>query len=528
MRSTFQTKIQDKRVYPVLDAIAALFGSLMRRLFVDLYVRGCKPSECKKRYIARYGLTARQFNSIAYELAGRVRAAEKSRKLRIAALEGQIAAAEKAIRRLRKEEKRLASCKGKAAGMKPHERVARRWRVRRALHQKKRRLCMLQDRLHRLRREQEHQSPPSLCFGSRRLFRAQFYLAENGFISHDEWLRKWREARSNAFFCIGSRGEKGGNETCTLLRDGTLRLRVPPALEKQYGKYVLIPGVRFPYGQEVIEAALATGQAISYRFVRKHGVWYLLATTERPVPEPVTSRHAGAVGVDLNPDRVAVAEVDRSGNPVASRDIRIQVQGRRREQVQAILGDVVADVVAWARGAGKPVVVERLDFRAKRARLREVSDRYARKLSHFAYATFHALLASRAAREGVEVIEVDPAYTSKIGKAKFMARYGLSPHAAAAVAIARRGLGFRDRLRSGSARPLPARNRGRHVRSNRSRFLNVCGFSPAHAQRPSEGGPGRGIPLSAAGDSLQRDGLAWAPGCDPPARIAGSAVRPAS
>ncbi len=65
-----------------------------------------------------------------------------------------------------------------------------------------------------------------------------------------------------------------------------------------YGAHVVIPGICFPYGQEVIEAALAAGQAISYRFVRKDGVWYLFATTERPASERVTSRHAGAVGVD--------------------------------------------------------------------------------------------------------------------------------------------------------------------------------------------------------------------------------------
>jgi len=79
--------------------------------------------------------------------------------------------------------------------------------------------------------------------------------------------------------------------------------------------------------------------------------------------------------------------------------------------VLAALGDVV-DVVAWA--------------------LREVSDRHARKLSHFAYASFHALLVSRAAREGVEVIEVNPAYTSVIGK---IARLLLSPARAQTGAV---------------------------------------------------------------------------------------------
>ncbi len=534
MQATFQTRIRDERVYPLLDAMAALFGRLMRRLFVDLYVRGRKISECKRLYIARYGVTARFFNALAYELKGRVKAAGEARGQRMATLQDHIAATEKAIRHLQKEDRALASGKGKAADLAPHERAERRWRVRFRLHQKKRRLAMLRARLEA---EQAHQGPPSICFGSRRRFRAQFHLEESGFASHAEWLRAWREARSGSFFCLGSKDETGGNQTCTLLPGGALRLRVPGALAHRWGTHVWLSGIQFPYGQEVIDAALSAGQAISYRFVRKEGVWYLFATTQRPAAERVTGREAGALGVDLNPDRVAVAELDRFGNPVAARDIPIRVQGRRKEQVLASLGDVVADIVAWARTSGKPVVVERLDLRAKKARLSEVSDRYARKLSHFAYASFHALLASRAAREGVEVLSKNPAYTSVIGKVKFMARYGLSPHGAGAVAIARRGLGFGERLRSGNALPLPGRNRGRHVWSDWSRVLpSVRGRRLTHAlyQRSSEGSPGRGEPLSASAPAgggphgPGRDGLAWVPGCDPPARTVGSTVRPAS
>ncbi|BDG60475.1 IS200/IS605 family accessory protein TnpB-related protein [Caldinitratiruptor microaerophilus] len=466
-------------------------------------------------------------------MKGKVRAAEETRQQRTRTLQGQIESTEKAIRKLQREDVALAKGSGQARKLPPHERVERRQRVRFRLHQKNRRLAMLRARLEAA---ENHQGPPSLCFGSRKLFRAQFHLAENGYASHDEWLQAWRKARSDSFFCLGSKDEAGGNQTCTLFPDGTLRLRVPNALAGEYGTHVLIRGVRFAYGQDVLGAALAAGQAISYRFVRKDGTWYLYATTERMPAPVVTHRQAGAVGVDLNPGLVAVAEIDRSGNPVGTRHIPLQIQGRRREQVLATLGEAVADVVAWAKAAGKPVVVERLDFRTKKARLREVSDRHARRLSHFAYACFHALLLSRAEREGVEVITVNPAFTSVIGKVKFMARYGLSPHAAAAVAIARRGLRFGERLRSGNARPLPARNRGRHVWSDWRRILpGVRGRKLTHAlyERPSEGGPGRGVPLSATvpagvgSHGPERDGLAWVPGCDPPARTVGSAVRPA-
>lgn len=534
MTATFQTKIKDEHVYPVLNAIAVLYGRVLRLLYVDRYVRGRPLKECKQEYIARYGLTARQFNAIVYELHGKVRAARESRQHRMATLRDRIAATEKAIGRLQKQDRALASGKGKAAHLTPHERAERRCRVSCRLHQKKRRLAILRARLEA---EQGHQGPPSLCFGSRTLFRAQFHLAENSFACHAEWLRAWREARSGSFFCLGSKDETAGNQTCTLLPDGTLRLRVPHALAGQYGTHVVMSGLRFPYGQEVIDAARAAAHAISYRFVRTDGAWYVHATTERPAAERVTSRQAGALGVDLNPHLVAVAEIDRVGNPVAARSIPVRIEGRRKEQVLAALGDAVADVVAWAKSAGKPIVREGLDFQEKKARLRDTSPRYARMLSHFAYSAFSALLLSRAEREGVEVIDVNPAYTSVIGKVKFMARYGLSPHAAAAVAIARRGLGCGERLRSGSALPLPVRNRGRHVWSDWSRVLpTVRARNQTHAvyQRPSEGGPGRGIPLSAPAPADERphgpvrDGLAWVPGCDPPARIVGSTVRPAS
>jgi hypothetical protein len=171
------------------------------------------------------------------------------------------------------------------------------------------------------------------------------------------------------------------------------------------------------------------------------------------------------------------------------------------------------------------------------ARLREMSDRHARQLSQSAYAAFPAPLVSRAAREGVEIIEIHPVDTSVMGKVKCMARYGLSPHGSAAVAMARRGLGFGERLRSGPALPLPGRNWGRHVWSDGSRVLpGVRGgkATPVLYPRPSEGGPGRGEPLSgpapagAGPHGPGRDGLAWAPGCDSPAPVVGSAVCPAS
>jgi len=187
-----------------------------------------------------------------------------------------------------------------------------------------------------------------------------------------------------------------------------------------------------------------------------------------------TSRLAGCVGVDLNPWGLAVTRIDRSGNPADHFDSPWMIRGRRQAQIQAEIGDTVRGVVLYAREKGVPIAVERLDFaEAKKAAGTRSANRM---LSAFAYAAFARMMRGRCAREGVELIQTCPAFTSVIGEAKFAGGYGLSVHRAAACAIGRRALNFGESLRTrhtGSALPLPARNRRRHVWSDWSSWAKA-------------------------------------------------------
>ena len=297
---------------------------------------------------------------------------------------------------------------------------------------------------------------------------------------------------------LGSRDETAGCQLCvaTVADDGslTLRLRLPDSLAGEQGKYLVIPGIRFKYGHEQVLAALESnaeyaafrrqhgekaarrsglGQAVSYRFKRDAKGWRVFLTTNLAGSPVVTDRSRGAIGVDLNADHLAVSETDGSGNYVRAFRVPLVTYGKSRHQAEALVGDAVAGIVEYAREVEKPIVLEKLDFRQKRAVLEGESPRYSRMLSSFSYARVKACFLSRGIRQGVEVYQVNPAFSSVMGRVKFMERYGLSVHQAAALVLARRLLGCSEGIPSLRVCPLgngvrvaftvPARKRVKHV-----------------------------------------------------------------
>ncbi|MDA8066456.1 MAG: hypothetical protein M0031_13315 [Thermaerobacter sp.] len=156
-----------------------------------------------------------------------------------------IAAAKKAVRKAVRDLAKLRSAKVSAA-----QAASMRHRLRFTLHQKRRRLHALERRLAVAQADHEA-GRVRLCFGGKKLFHAQFHLKANGFADLAAWQAAWRKRRSSQFLCLGSKDESAGNQTCTRLPDGSLRLRVPPGLEAAFGKHVLVKDVKFTYGQAV-------------------------------------------------------------------------------------------------------------------------------------------------------------------------------------------------------------------------------------------------------------------------------------
>ncbi|TMI79494.1 MAG: hypothetical protein E6H04_10480 [Bacillati bacterium ANGP1] len=357
MQRSFATRLsRDSDRDSLLDAYADLYGRAERTLFARLCA-GDPLAVTKRAFLPSFGLTARQFNALAATVKGKIASIKERRPGLIRNLERRIARARKVLAKIPR-------------GTGKH-------------HQKHRRLAILEQRLGALRADGAAGRVP-LCFGSRKLFRRQFALAANGYASHDAWRREWRAARSNQFFVLGSKDETAGCQGCvaTVEADGslTLRLRLPNALAA-CGPHLMIPGLRFAYGHDAIVAAIGRnlsperhdGEAISWRFVHDRKGWRVLATVSVSPGKRISLEGTGVVAVDLNEDHLAVTDLDRFGNPIASYRVSCATRGKTHNQAAAIIGAAVAQVVTYACLCQKPLVAERLDFEAKKTELEQPS-----------------------------------------------------------------------------------------------------------------------------------------------------------
>ncbi len=219
--------------------------------------------------------------------------------------------------------------------------------------------------------------------------------------------------------------------------------------------------VIFNYGHKEISDALLAKKTLSYRFKKGAKGWRVFISLSREKVPIVTEEVRGSIGVDINEHHLAVTEIDAKGNPVFKTTFSLCTYGKTTDQSKALIGDVCKEVIAFAKEKKKPIISERLDFKKKKASLKETAtSKHSRMLSSFSYSLILENIERKAFQEGVALFRVNPAMTSIIGRIKFSVRYGLSTHHAAALCIALRFFKFSE---DPSKCPLPERNRRQHV-----------------------------------------------------------------
>lgn len=252
--ATYHTLVPSD-LHSYCEAMGFLFGEVERHLYKAL-LRGEKLNTLKKEYQIRFGINARQFNSVHSSIKGKIESLKECHKRHITSITERIKELEKSIKKLTRQLKSVRPACG-LKGKSPHKLIQ--WK----LHQKKRKLASVKSKLEKIKTQK-----PSLVFGGKKLWKAQFNLEANGYESHKQWLNDWQDARSSQFMLVGSKDETSGCQNCQITPGGRLKLRVAPGLEHLFGKSITVEGVHFAYGQEDINYAQELGRALTYRFVR--------------------------------------------------------------------------------------------------------------------------------------------------------------------------------------------------------------------------------------------------------------------
>lgn len=459
---TYQTRLRtDEEQNALLSAHSKIWNKAKHKLHADI-MKGANPNELKSKYIAEENISAREFNSIKLELQG-------SHQSYLSNAKRYISEASTRVKRLTGQISRSGTPRvivGKSKRKKILEKKILAW------------TSNIKDK------------KMPMCFGTKKLFHSQFRLEENGFNSHSEWKQAYDEKRYAEFTLVGSKDELSGNQQCQLIvnEHGShdLRLRLNQQLHEDNDgcKTIIIKEVEFEYGMNNIldsinhcqeykyhhkirtkmiddlvrdqeisrkDAAKHTSVvqymkdnmdnidgALTYRFKRDNKSWRVFVSTTVKPAKLVSSKARGAIGVDINKDHLAIAEINNHGNVINTWTLPMNLYGKSTHQRSAIIGDMVKDLMLIATVAKKPLVIESLDFKKKKASLKNQNEQYNSMLSALPYMQVKDMLEASASRHGIEVFKINPAYTSVIGRHKFMARYGLSVHHSAAMVIARR------------------------------------------------------------------------------------------
>jgi IS605 OrfB family transposase len=199
-----------------------------------------------------------------------------------------------------------------------------------------------------------------------------------------------------------------------------------------------------------LEHAEKTGDWFPYavRLKLRNGKIYAQFSKEEKLPELTVTKDNGVIGIDINayPFHLALVHTAKDGNlekyERISLDNLLEGSSEKREYLS---WQVAHQVVEIAKRERKATVVENLEKLPKGKRGDGLS-KLRQRLQEWIYKALLQKIEIVAKRNGIQVIKVNPAYTSIIGKLKYSPLHNIDKDTAGAYVIARIGLGFKERL----------------------------------------------------------------------------------
>ena len=293
-----------------------------------------------------------------------------------------------------------------------------------------------------------------VCFGSKKLFHAQYHLKENQLTSHKVWLEKFRRQRDNRSLFVGSKDEFRRNQLLQLTpivnsnkgNSFLIQLR-KNTKDKQYVRGIC----SFQYmGGKIAKLVLNQEHGVSYRIIFRGKKCYLqlMVVLEQEAKNCKTRKNFGTIGLDYNDGFIELAETNKTGNLIKLKHIGLEYHGTGNK-AKSEIREKVSTIIDYAISVGKDIVIEDLNFKETKAETeRAESDNgkvYNKMIHAFDYSRYKKSFENCCFRRNVNLVEVNPAYTSKIAKQKYCKKKKLVIHQGASFVIARKGQGFTDK-----------------------------------------------------------------------------------
>jgi IS605 OrfB family transposase len=290
-----------------------------------------------------------------------------------------------------------------------------------------------------------------VVFGGRRLFEK---LCKNHLTgkAREKLKKQWRELRQGTLVSIGSKADKGNRLTRFEDLNGQLHLRITTGnREFIYAKVLREPSNSRDKWLTFMAMLLESWQTQSYfpytvELKLRDGEIYGSVSFEIPTPEVRYTKENGVIAIDTNasPIHLAIVEVSKTGELLSYQTISLHhllgLSQNSKDHQEWILAHQIVDL---AIQKGKAIAIENLKKLKKgmrgdgKATLRKILHNWDAK-------KFLQKLKRVAMLKGVEVIEVNPAYTSIIGMLKYAPQLSIDKDVAGAYVIGRRALGFKE------------------------------------------------------------------------------------
>ena len=290
-----------------------------------------------------------------------------------------------------------------------------------------------------------------VVFGGKRLFEK---LCKNHLSgkAREKLKKQWRELRQGTLISIGSKADKGNRLMRFEDLNGQLCLRITTgSRELIYAKVLREPSNSKDKWLTFMTMLLESWQTKSYfpytvELKLRDGEVYGSVSFELPTPEVKYTKENGVIAIDTNasPIHLAIAEVSKTGELLSYKTISLHhllgLSQNSKDHQEWILAHQIVDL---AIQKGKAIAIENLK-KLKRGSRGDGKATLRKRLHQWNAKKFMQKLKRVARLKGVEVVEVNPAYTSVIGMLKYAPQLSIDKDVAGAYVIGRRALGFKE------------------------------------------------------------------------------------